>query len=201
MKLAEALQRRADLNRRIRQINSRLESNAVIQEGSEPQEDPAELLAELEQNIFRGTIRSSGEDKDYHFYLFINFRSTRMLIPLIQQRYQNLHGHVEITEQPDEVELERMMTRKNGKTAQAIVRWHDDNVNNGEEYTYEQMRTALSLGQRQIETARRNNGILRKLLDAERIPGAVNHFKKAGQWYFMSIEEAFGDIARNDDNE
>ncbi len=51
MKLAEALQRRADLNRRIRQINSRLESNAVIQEGSEPQEDPAELLAELDRDL------------------------------------------------------------------------------------------------------------------------------------------------------
>ncbi len=48
MKLAEALQERADLNRRIQQLQQRLNSNAVVQEGELPAEDPAELLAELD---------------------------------------------------------------------------------------------------------------------------------------------------------
>lgn len=48
MKLAEALQERADLNRRIQQLQQRLNSNAVVQEGEPPAEDPAELLAELD---------------------------------------------------------------------------------------------------------------------------------------------------------
>ncbi len=48
MKLAEALQERADLNRRIAQIRSRLINNALKQEGETPAEEPAELLAELE---------------------------------------------------------------------------------------------------------------------------------------------------------
>lgn len=48
MKLAEALQERADLNRRIQQLHQRLGSNAVVQEGEQPAEDPAELLAELD---------------------------------------------------------------------------------------------------------------------------------------------------------
>lgn len=48
MKLAEALQERADLNRRIQQLQQRLGSNAVVQEGEAPAEDPAELLAELD---------------------------------------------------------------------------------------------------------------------------------------------------------
>ncbi len=33
MKLAEALQERADLNRRIQQLQQRLENNAMVQEG------------------------------------------------------------------------------------------------------------------------------------------------------------------------
>ena len=47
MKIAEALQVRADLTRRIEQLKTRLRSNAKKQEGTEPAEDPAELLAEL----------------------------------------------------------------------------------------------------------------------------------------------------------
>ena len=48
MKLAEALQERADLNRRIEQLRSRLSSNAVVQEGERPAEEPKELLKELD---------------------------------------------------------------------------------------------------------------------------------------------------------
>lgn len=48
MKLAEALQERADLNRRIQQLQQRLTNNALVQEGETPAEDPAELLAELD---------------------------------------------------------------------------------------------------------------------------------------------------------
>ena len=48
MRLAEALQMRADLQRRISQLNSRLMVNARVQEGEEPAEDPNQLLAEQE---------------------------------------------------------------------------------------------------------------------------------------------------------
>ena len=47
MKLAEALQERADLNRRIEQLKQRLGASAIVQEGEQPPEDPAGLLAEL----------------------------------------------------------------------------------------------------------------------------------------------------------
>lgn len=47
MKLAEALQERADLNRKIDQLQDRLRTNALVQEGENPPEDPSELLEEL----------------------------------------------------------------------------------------------------------------------------------------------------------
>lgn len=47
MKLAEALQIRADLQRRIAQMPMRLANNAKVQEGSMPAEEPARLLEEL----------------------------------------------------------------------------------------------------------------------------------------------------------
>lgn len=48
MKLAEALSLRADCQRRIEQMKQRISRNARIQEGDEPAEPPADLLAEFE---------------------------------------------------------------------------------------------------------------------------------------------------------
>lgn len=73
MKLAEALQERADLNRQIKQMKERLRNNAVVQEGETPAEDPAGLtaqldcfLARLEQlitaiNLANCAVRSEGK--------------------------------------------------------------------------------------------------------------------------------------------
>lgn len=53
MKLAEALQERADLNRRIEQLKDRLCSNALVQEGERPVEDPGMLKQELDEAVAR----------------------------------------------------------------------------------------------------------------------------------------------------
>ena len=53
MKLAEALQERADLNRKIEELRRRLGSNVLTQEGEPPAEDPAALLAELDAAVAR----------------------------------------------------------------------------------------------------------------------------------------------------
>ncbi|MBE6723910.1 MAG: hypothetical protein E7576_01740 [Ruminococcaceae bacterium] len=47
MKLAEALIERADLQKRLDQLEERLNNNALVQEGEEPAEDPVSLLAEM----------------------------------------------------------------------------------------------------------------------------------------------------------
>jgi len=49
MKLAEALILRADCQKKIAQINERLIRNAKVQEGETPAEDPAALIAAIEQ--------------------------------------------------------------------------------------------------------------------------------------------------------
>lgn len=47
MKLAEALSLRADIQKRLDQMNGRLEQSVKVQEGDTPAENPMELLAEL----------------------------------------------------------------------------------------------------------------------------------------------------------
>jgi len=53
MKLAEALTARADLQRRIEQLRSRIIANARFQEGEEPSEDANVLLGEAETDLAR----------------------------------------------------------------------------------------------------------------------------------------------------
>lgn len=51
MKLAEALQIRADLQKRLHQLATRLDNNATVQEGSLPAENPEDLMDELDSTI------------------------------------------------------------------------------------------------------------------------------------------------------
>ena len=53
MKLATALSERADLQRRLSELGTRLNNNAKVQEGEKPSEDPAELLKELDECMTR----------------------------------------------------------------------------------------------------------------------------------------------------
>lgn len=53
MKLAEALQERADIQKRLAQLRGRLLNNAKVQEGEQPVENPAELLQEMDGMILR----------------------------------------------------------------------------------------------------------------------------------------------------
>ena len=53
MKLAEALQERADLNKKIEELRNRIENCVLVQEGEEAGEDPAALLAELDAAVAR----------------------------------------------------------------------------------------------------------------------------------------------------
>ena len=53
MKLAEALQERADLNRKTEELRRRLGNAILVQEGEEPSEDPAGLLEELDAAVER----------------------------------------------------------------------------------------------------------------------------------------------------
>jgi len=49
MKIAEALILRADCQKRLAQLKTRLLNNARVQEGDQPAEEPQELIAEIER--------------------------------------------------------------------------------------------------------------------------------------------------------
>ena len=53
MKLAEALQERADLKRNIANLRERLERVVLVQEGEKPVEDPQELMKVFDESVLR----------------------------------------------------------------------------------------------------------------------------------------------------
>ena len=53
MRLAEALQERADLNSKISDLEVRLDRNILVQEGEAPNEEPKDLKKELDDCIER----------------------------------------------------------------------------------------------------------------------------------------------------
>ena len=53
MKLAEALQERADLTRRIEELRTRIANNVLVQDGEKPAENPSDLLKELDSCMQR----------------------------------------------------------------------------------------------------------------------------------------------------
>ncbi|MDE6621604.1 MAG: DIP1984 family protein, partial [Lachnospiraceae bacterium] len=55
MKLAEALQERADLNRNIERLKVRLNNNVLVQDGEETAEKPEKLKQELDRLLERLT--------------------------------------------------------------------------------------------------------------------------------------------------
>lgn len=53
MKLAEVLQERADINRKIEQLKDRLKNNVLVQEGEKTAEEPEKLKQELDRAVER----------------------------------------------------------------------------------------------------------------------------------------------------
>ena len=66
MKLANALSLRSELQTRIRQLESRLDNNALVQEGESPAEDPMELLRELEEDYAAGGAHCPDQPDQQH---------------------------------------------------------------------------------------------------------------------------------------
>lgn len=94
MKLAEALQLRADLQNRMEQLTGRLCQNATVQEGERPAEEPAALLAEYEacagelENLVARINRTNSETRTERGTL-TELLARRDCLKLRARTYQN----------------------------------------------------------------------------------------------------------------
>lgn len=148
-----------------------------------------ELLAELEQNVFRGTIRNSDGKEAYHFYLFSSFWH-KTLLEAIHGRYEEPYkATVEEIPRPNRDRIIKMMTRDNSEYAQRVVRAHDKDLMIGQEYTYAKIAEAAQITEPQCKTARDNNRILQELFNNESIESRNRRFRKTKNWYYGVLDE------------
>lgn len=95
MKLAEALILRADHQKRIAQLQQRLNRSARVQEGEEPPENPQELLAELETLATELTqliqrINRTNSTTDFHGRPLSDALAERDVLQLKRSTYTTL---------------------------------------------------------------------------------------------------------------
>lgn len=130
------------------------------------------LLAEIEQNLFRGIIRNSDSEEDFTFHLFINTTAYEDLIKLMRDRYVGLGAQINEERLPIKTAVQKIMMRNEKTYLQLMIDWHDKQLKVGEEYTPKMIREALMMqgkkGVRQYERMIENCEVLRILLNSER---------------------------------
>lgn len=141
-----------------------------------------ELLAELEQNIFRGTIRNSNNTNDYVFHLFIS-KTHEKLIEAIGARYKQLNADVPIPKL-----LIGICAESDRSVFERAVYWHDTELINGDEYTISEMAAGIGVDRTTVTDAAKpksNKQFSRLLLSelvGERTRGRTAKYVKQGNW-------------------
>lgn len=96
MKLAEALILRADSQKRVEQLKQRLSTNARVQEGEAPAEDPKQLLSELDhllrelETLVQKINRTNSSVQLQEGQTLSDALATRDILKLRRNAYANL---------------------------------------------------------------------------------------------------------------
>lgn len=86
----------------------------------------SDMLADIEQNIFRGPIRIDGDTRPVTYYIFIDFDTNKKLIKQLIERFQDGYcATVEFDRNPEDLELSKILSRQSEKesAAQQIIRY------------------------------------------------------------------------------
>ena len=145
------------------------------------------LLAEIEQNMFRGKIRISSYTGDYYYHLFINTNNYSKLIEMMRARYEPLGATIQIVESPEKLLLSKIMQRHGDTYAKKYVEWHDTVLKDEEEYSPDTIRDAIGIvgtnARARYERMLNDNPILRVLMLEEK--KKRGQYIKKGNWYYV----------------
>ena len=141
------------------------------------------LLAEIEQNLFRGIIRNSDSEEDFTFHLFINTDNYADLIDLMRQRYEPLGATIDFAPFSLTVALQKSLNRKGSTYIQRLVRWHDSLPYNAE-YTPALIREKIGMTNTSAVSSYQqmlhHNPAIRILMNEEKQKRGL--YKKENNW-------------------
>lgn len=140
------------------------------------------LLAELEQNLFRGIIRNSNCESDFFFHLFINTNNYKDLIKLMRERYEPLGASIEEAELPYQITLQKIVNRHGSPYNKKFIAWHDTELKNGQKYTPEDIRNGIGMcnktAVKSYQQMLTDNPVIRILLAEEKAEKRGEYIKK-----------------------
>ena len=188
----------------LKEQNEEIQKHINAANGFTKEAEWREVLADLEQNMFRGVIRISSSNTAFHFYLFASTSYNTAIIAKMQQRYIPLGGHIKIHEKPAEEAIAKLVRIGKGSSQIAkFVEWHDKEVPIGQTYTYDDVFAAIGLRRIQIKTLRQRNICFNTLMQEEseasqsstenedrsdQVDKRKTSFLKKRNWFFDRVE-------------
>ena len=125
MKLAEALQERADLNRKIEQLKSRLNNNVLVQEGEQTAESPEQLKQELDSSLERLTYLMAQINKT-NCETNVDGQTLTELIARKDGLSLKIHGYKDIAYTASETSYRARNTEIKIKSAISVADWQTE---------------------------------------------------------------------------
>lgn len=125
MKLAEALQERADLNRNIEQLKDRLIHNVLVQDGEQPAENPEKLKRELDASISRLSYLIS-HINETNCNTFVDGKSMTQMIAQKDALSVKIHTYKDVVYAGSQTSYRARNTEIKIKSAITVADWQSE---------------------------------------------------------------------------
>lgn len=139
-----------------------------------------ELLADIEQNIMRSTLRDNNNIEPVQYTLYFDTEEMFELCEAIQFRFGCMGASISMRPAPQAVLIDKIQTRKsaNGKKtiAQTIIDWIKAKPE-GEVFKCNQMLTELNISRKQYDKTIDNNKNLHSLMKSISVNGKRGYFR------------------------
>lgn len=115
------------------------------------------LLADIEQNLFRGVIRNIASQEEMRYTIFFDTDNYAYLVDLLKKRYGNKGATINVIPTPIELQLSKKKNRNTTKetSTQRFLKWYEIQQS-GRIFKTSEMRKETGLSQDQFKEVKRS---------------------------------------------
>ena len=132
------------------------------------------VLADTEQNLFRGTIRDARCTEQYNYYVFCKKDAHGHVFDAMRARYPEVH--MQWIDAPLDIRLNKIRESRRDSVAKKFLTWYDA-LTMDTEFTMQEAQEALSIEHNQIKYARRDKPDLDELFKRIKVEGTLRYKK------------------------
>lgn len=128
------------------------------------------ILADIEQNIYRCSIRNNGNNQKYNYMILFNtiersklFKDYQPLVTMIEKRYKPLGATINVIDAPTEFKLLKSRERNQETNTKKILKWLS--ANKGKTFHINDMLLSLNLTQKQFGRIKEKDLSIKQLFE------------------------------------